>query len=96
MGDATRRKMLSLLVTRGECTAGELGAPFAITQPTASKHLSVLERAGMVRRRRDGRAHRFRLRTGPLREAGAWMARHGTFWAGSLERLDRVLRDDAS
>ena len=88
--------MLSLLATRGECTAGELGAPFAIGQPTASKHLSVLERAGMVRRRRDGREHRFRLRNGPLHEAAAWMARHSTFWTGSLDRLDHVLRDDAS
>lgn len=91
LGVGTRRRMLTILARRGECTAGELGAPFAIAQPTASKHLAVLERAGLVRRRRAGREHRFSLRVGPLRSAEAWIARHEAFWEGALGRLDGVL-----
>lgn len=91
LGDGTRRRMLGLLSRRGECTAGELGSPFDIAQPTASKHLAVLERAGLVRRRIDGRQHRFRLEPGPLDEARGWITRHRELWEGSLDRLGEVL-----
>lgn len=91
LGDATRRRMLALLAKRGECIAGELAAPFYISQPTASKHLRVLERAGLVARRVDGRVHRFRLRVRPLEEAERWIARHRAFWEGSLHRLGGYL-----
>jgi DNA-binding transcriptional ArsR family regulator len=93
LGDGTRRAMLGLLARRGECTAGELGAPFDIAQPTASRHLRVLEDAGLVRRTIDGRVHRFRLRAAPLREAERWITRHRRFWNASLDRLEGVLAE---
>jgi DNA-binding transcriptional ArsR family regulator len=80
--------MLALLARKGELTASELGAPFQISQPTASKHLGVLERAGLLTRKVEGRIHRFRLREGPLNRAESWIARHRTFWAGTLDRLE--------
>ncbi len=93
LGDGTRRRMLGLLTRRGECTAGELGAPFDIAQPTASKHLAVLERAGLVRRRIEGREHRFRLDPTPLDEARAWIARHRDYWQATLDRLGEALAE---
>lgn len=84
--------MLALLA-RGEATAGELGAPFRISQPAASKHIRVLERAGLVSRRVDGRLHRLRLVPRPLREAEAWIERHRRFWEASLDSLGRTLAD---
>jgi len=61
LGDGTRRQMLTLLADEGECTASELGKPFEVAQPTVSKHIRVLERAGLVSRQVKGRVHRFRL-----------------------------------
>lgn len=85
--------MLTLVARRGECAAGELGSPFDIAQPTASKHLRVLEQAGLLARRVDGRVHRFRFVPGPLDEAGRWITRHRAFWDGTLARLGDVLAD---
>lgn len=93
LADPTRRAMLALVARRGECAAGELGSPFDIAQPTASKHLRVLEEAGLLSRRIDGRVHRFRLVPAPLDEAGRWMARHRAFWDGTLARLGDALAD---
>lgn len=75
MADPIRRDMLTRL-SRGEATAGQLGAPFAISQPAASKHIRMLERAGLVSRHVDGRVHRLRLVRKPLHDAEAWIARH--------------------
>ncbi len=83
--------MLATLAKRGECTAGELGEPFDIAQPTASRHLGVLEGAGLVARRVEGRTHRFRLVTGPLKDAERWMLRHRAFWNATLDRLGDLL-----
>lgn len=94
LADPTRRAMLTLVARRGECTAGELGRPFDITQPSASKHLRVLEEAGLLIRTVDGRSHRFRVATRPLDDATRWLTRHRTFWQGSLARLGRLLRED--
>jgi DNA-binding transcriptional ArsR family regulator len=91
LGDPTRRQMLALLSRKGELTASELGAPFRISQPTASKHLGVLERAGLLSRRVDGRLHRFRIRSQPLKQAESWIGRHREFWEGTLERLGHFL-----
>lgn len=91
LADPTRRGMLALVARRGECTASELGAPFAIAQPTASKHITVLEGAGLLERRVEGREHRFRLVKRPLDEARAWITRHQEFWETSLARLDSLL-----
>jgi DNA-binding transcriptional ArsR family regulator len=91
LADPTRRGMLALLARKGECTASELGAPFDVAQPTASKHITVLEGAGLLERRIEGREHRFRLIARPLDEAQSWIARHHAFWEGSLARLDALL-----
>ena len=93
LGDGTRRAMLGMLARRGPCTAGELGAPFAIAQPTASRHLRVLEDAGLVRRTVNGRVHRFRIRAGPLRQAERWLERHRALWSESLDRLETLLEE---
>ena len=91
LGDGTRRGMLAMLATQGEHTAGELGEPFGISQPSASQHLRVLERAGLLERHVEGRTHRFSLKTEALREAQAWIERHREFWQGTLDRLDAYL-----
>ena len=94
LADSTRRGMLALVARKGECSASELGAPFAIAQPTASKHIGVLESAGLVERRVEGREHRFRLVKRPLDAAQAWIARHQEFWEVSLARLDALLTEE--
>lgn len=91
LGDGTRRGMIAMLARDGECTAGQLGAPFEIAQPTASRHLSVLEEAGLVKRTVHGREHRFRLQHKSLAEALDWIARHRSYWMRSLARLDAAL-----
>ncbi len=85
--------MLSMLSRRGALTAGELGAPFEISQPTASKHLRVLERAGLLKRSVEGRTHRFRLVERRLKEAEEWIERHRDFWEHTLDRLEDVLEE---
>lgn len=80
--------MLSMLATRGALSASELRAPFAVAQPTISKHLKVLESSGLVEREISGRTHRFRLRSGAMKEAEDWISRHREFWEGTLQRLD--------
>ena len=92
LGDGTRRAMLAMLATRGELSAGELGEPFDIAQPSASKHLRVLEQARLVSRRVEGRVHRFRLNPDALAEAEDWIAYHRKFWEGTLESLDDFLQ----
>ena len=88
LGDESRRRMLAKLATEGACTAGELGSPLNSAQPTISKHITVLEKAGLVRREIDGRVHRFRLVRQPLDEAEDWIKRHKQFWESTLERLE--------
>jgi DNA-binding transcriptional ArsR family regulator len=83
-------------LARGEArSAGELGRKFRSAQPTISKHLKVLEQAGLVERTIEGRVHRFRLRQKPLRDAGGWIARHQAFWTGAVDQLDRLLSEVA-
>lgn len=91
LGDSTRRTMLRRLARQGELTASEVGSGLAIAQPTASRHLAVLEQAGLVARRVQGREHRFRLRPSGLREAEGWIDRHLGFWNTTLDRLGEVL-----
>jgi DNA-binding transcriptional ArsR family regulator len=96
LSDGTRRSMIHALA-RGEArSAGELGRQFRSAQPTISKHLKVLEQAGLVERTVEGRVHRFRLRQKPLRDAGGWIVRHQAFWTGALDQLDRLLSEVAS
>ena len=83
-------------LARGEArSAGELGRRFGSAQPTISKHLKVLEEAGLVERMVEGRVHRFRLRRRPLQQAERWIARHQAFWTGAVEQLDRLLSEVA-
>ena len=93
LGDETRRRMIAMLATEGAMSAGELGAPFGVAQPTTSKHLKVLERAGLVTREIAGRTHRFRLALEALDDAQDWIATHKTFWEGTLARLGAHLDD---
>jgi DNA-binding transcriptional ArsR family regulator len=93
LSDGTRRAMIEALARGGRRSAGELGGRFASSQPTISKHLKVLEDAGLVTRRVDGRVHRFQLRRKPLRDAESWLARHQAFWTGAVDQLDRLLAD---
>jgi DNA-binding transcriptional ArsR family regulator len=92
LADPIRRDMLTLL-TKGEKTAGELGAPFNISQPAASKHIRMLERAGLLSRNVDGRVHRLRLVPKPLQSAETWISRHRQFWEGSLDSLQKTLAE---
>ena len=70
-----------------------LGRQFHSAQPTISRHLKVLERAGLVHRSVEGRVHRFRLRQKKLEEARGWIARHQAFWEGAVDRLDRLFSE---
>jgi DNA-binding transcriptional ArsR family regulator len=95
LADGTRRSMIHALARGRARSAGELGRQFRSAQPTISKHLKVLEEAGLVVRTVDGRVHRFRLRRQPLRDAEGWLARHQKFWTGAVGQLERLLREDA-
>ena len=91
LSDATRRAMIHALAGGEAWSAGELGSQFRSAQPTISKHLKVLEQAGLVERTIEGRMHRFRLRQKPLRDAQRWLARHQAFWTGAVDQLERLL-----
>ena len=94
LADGTRRSMIHALA-RGETrSASELGRQFRSAQPTISKHLKVLEHAGIVERTVEGRVHQFRLRRKALAHAGRWIQRHQAFWEGALDQLDRLLGED--
>ena len=93
LGDATRRRMLRAL-SEGEQTIGALAAPFAISLAAASKHIKVLEGAGLIRREVRGRTHLCRLEPGPLASANAWLAFYERFWSGRLDALEQVLRQE--
>ena len=90
LADPTRRAILTRLAD-GEATVAELAAPFSVSQPAVSRHLKVLEQAGLVSRTRRATARLSRLEAGPLREATTWLARYQRFWDESYERLDDLL-----
>jgi DNA-binding transcriptional ArsR family regulator len=91
LADGTRRAMLHQLAQGESRSAGEIGRHFRRAQPTISRHLKVLEEAGLIERTIKGRVHRFRLRREPLADAGGWIARHQAFWTGALDQLEQVL-----
>jgi len=96
LGDPTRRAMLRRLAA-GERNIGELAAPFRMSFVAASKHVRVLERAGLVRRRIEGRAHVCRLDTAPLKAANEWLRFYERFWRDKLDVLDALLKaEDAA
>ena len=92
LADPTRRAILARLAT-GEASVKELAEPFAMTQPAVSKHLRVLERAGLVEPGRDAQWRPRRLRAEPLRTASAWLDDYRQHWEESYERLDAYLRE---
>src|SRR5680860_1258287 len=87
LSDPTRRAILARLAT-GEATVSELAAPFAISLPAISKHLKVLERAGLILRGRDAQRRPCRLRAAPLGDAAEWLGDYRRFWEESFDRLD--------
>ena len=90
LADPTRRAILERL-TRGEATVAELTAPFDISQPAISRHLKVLERAGLITRNRRATARLSRLDAEPLKRAVVWLAGYRAYWGESFERLDELL-----
>jgi DNA-binding transcriptional ArsR family regulator len=92
LADPTRRAILAQLAD-GEATVNELAEPFPISFQAVSKHLGVLERAGLIERRRSARLRPSRLRGAPLEEAAEWLAGYRGFWSGSFDRLDARLRE---
>ena len=91
LADPTRRAILARL-TESDLTVAELSAPFSVSQPAISRHLKVLERAGLISRSRRATARLSHLEAEPLREATAWMARYQEFWDESYDRLDSLLQ----
>lgn len=90
LADPTRRALLARLA-RGEASVTELAAPFTVSQPAISRHLKVLERAGLITRSRHATARLSHLRAEPLRDATAWLATYREYWEESYERLDELL-----
>lgn len=93
LSDATRRAILSRLA-RGECSVTELAAPFPISGPAISKHLRVLEEAGLLERRKEGRVHRCRLAPARLREAQEHLEQYRRFWEQQLDALATHLKEE--
>jgi DNA-binding transcriptional ArsR family regulator len=92
LADPTRRAILARL-TEGEASVTELAEPFALSQPAISKHLKVLERAGLVSRGREAQRRPRRLEPRPLAEANAWLEHYRQFWEANYERLDALLQE---
>ena len=97
LADPTRRAILARLAT-GDANVAELTAPFPMSQPAISRHLKVLERAGLVSRSRRATARLSHLEAEPMRDAVAWLARYREYWDENFDRLDQLLaslqRDD--
>jgi DNA-binding transcriptional ArsR family regulator len=92
LSDPTRRAILARLAA-GEASVKDLSAPFEMTQPAISKHLRVLERAGLIERGRQAQWRPRRLRAEPLREIADWVSQYRRHWEDSFDRLDEFLRD---
>jgi len=90
LADPTRRAILARLIS-GEASVTELARPFEMTLPAVSKHLKVLERAGLIARGREAQWRPCRLKAGPLRDADEWLERYRRFWEESFDRLDEYL-----
>jgi DNA-binding transcriptional ArsR family regulator len=91
LADPTRRAILARLAL-GETSVTELARPFAMSLPAVSKHLRVLEEAGLLARARDGRIHRCHIEAAPMRAAAEWIARYRAFWEERFDALERYLK----
>ena len=94
LADPTRRALVARLGDRDSLSVSELAQPFAISLAAASKHIKVLEHAGLIRREVRGRTHLCRLEPGPLATAHEWLGFYERFWTARLDMLDRLLRED--
>src|SRR5215204_718973 len=92
LSDPTRREILARLAS-GEASVKELADPFEMTLPAVSKHLKVLERAGLISRGRVAQSRPCRLEAGPLREVADWVEQYRRFWEQSFDRLDEYLHE---
>ena len=92
LADPTRRAILARLAS-GEASVAELAKPFSMTQPAISKHLRVLERAGLISRGRDAQRRPRKLEAKPLGEANQWLERYREFWEENFKRLDALLNE---
>ena len=92
LADSTRRAILARLAT-GDATVTELAEPFAMSLPAISKHLKVLERAGLIARAREAQFRPCRLEVAPLKDAGEWVERYRQMWEQRFDRLDGYLRE---
>lgn len=90
LADPTRRAILARLA-EGDASVGELAAPFSVSQPAVSRHLKVLEQAGLISRHRQATARLSHLEADPLRDAAAWLVDFREFWTEAYERLDELL-----
>ena len=90
LADPTRRRILAQLAKGRECVT-DLARPHAMSLAAVSKHLIVLEKAGLVRRRRQGRVHSLTLEAKPMKEAQAWIDRYREFWEGNLDQFEKYL-----
>jgi DNA-binding transcriptional ArsR family regulator len=88
-----RRGILARLST-GEASVAELAKPFKVSAPAISKHMKVLEDAGLLTRKKQGRVHRCRLEERRMKEAQAWLEEHRKFWNGKLDALERYLKEN--
>jgi DNA-binding transcriptional ArsR family regulator len=95
LADPTRRAILARLIER-DFAVGELAEPFDMSLPAVSKHLRVLERAGLVRRERISRIVRCRLQAEPMRDAAKWLDTYQRFWTNRLDALERLFADTPS
>ncbi len=95
LSDGTRRAILSRLA-EGSTTIGELAEPFSISSPAISKHMKILEKAGLIKRRIDGRRHHCSLSTSALKTAEDWINVHRKFWESRLDALEDLLTKEKS
>jgi DNA-binding transcriptional ArsR family regulator len=92
LADPTRRAMLARL-SKGEATVNELAEPFEISLPSISRHLKVLESAGLITRGREAQWRPCKLSTAPLKEVDGWLEKYREFWTGSFDRMDALLKE---
>jgi len=91
LADPTRRRILEQLAGGDRCVT-DLARPHRMSLPAVSKHLRVLENAGLVHRKRDGRVHRLKLEAKPMQQAQAWIEEYRKFWEANFDRLDEYLK----
>jgi DNA-binding transcriptional ArsR family regulator len=92
LADPTRRRILEHLAGGDRCVT-DLARPYSMSLPAVSKHLRILEKAGLVRRRRNGRVHNLKLEAAPMKQASQWIEEYRRFWEESFDRLDSYLQE---